>query len=83
MNTVCISLPIIPVIIGNEMHTVFMWQSLFNNGLYTNPVLPPAVPPSKSLLRTSYMATHTDEQIETILDTFEKVGHETGFLLPA
>jgi 8-amino-7-oxononanoate synthase len=75
--------PIIPVMIGNEMHTVFMWQSLFNNGLYTNPVLPPAVPPSKSLLRTSYMATHTDEQIETILDTFEKVGHETGFLLPA
>jgi 7-keto-8-aminopelargonate synthetase-like enzyme len=75
--------PIIPVMIGNEMHTVFMWQSLFKNGLYTNPVLPPAVPSSKSLLRTSYMATHTDEQIETILDVFEKVGHETGFLQPA
>lgn len=74
--------PIIPVMIGNEMHTVFLWQSLFKNGLYTNPVLPPAVPPSKSLLRTSYMATHTDAQIETILDVFEKVGHETGFLQP-
>jgi len=75
--------PIIPVNIGNEMHTVFMWQSLYNNGVYTNPVLPPAVPPSKSLLRTSYMATHTDEQIERVLGVFAKVGEETGFLQPA
>jgi 8-amino-7-oxononanoate synthase len=75
--------PIVPVFIRNEMHTVFMWQSLFTNGIYTNPVLPPAVPPTKSLLRTSYMATHTDAQIETVLDVFEKVGHETGYLVPA
>lgn len=75
--------PIVPVFIKNEMHTVFMWQSLFTNGVYTNPVLPPAVPPTKSLLRTSYMATHTDAQIETVLDVFDKVGHETGYLMPA
>ncbi len=75
--------PIIPVMVGNEMHTVFMWQSLFNNGIYANPVLPPGVPPNKSLLRTSYMATHTDEQIEKILSVFAKVGEETGFLQPA
>lgn len=75
--------PIVPVIIKNEMHTVFIWKSLFDNGVYTNPVLPPAVPPSKSLLRTSYMATHTDAQIERVLDVFEKVGQETGFLQPA
>lgn len=75
--------PIVPVIIKNEMHTVFIWKSLFDNGVYTNPVLPPAVPPSKSLLRTSYMATHTDAQIERVLDAFEKVGQETGFLQPA
>ncbi len=75
--------PIVPVIIGNEMHTVFLWQALFNNGVYTNPVLPPGVPPSKSLLRTSYMATHTDEQIEQVLQIFAKVGEETGFLQPA
>jgi 8-amino-7-oxononanoate synthase len=75
--------PIIPVMIGNEMHTVFMWQSLFNNGVYANPVLPPGVPPNKSLLRTSYMATHTDEQIEKVLSVFAKVGEETGFLQPA
>lgn len=75
--------PIVPVIIGNEMHTVFMWQALFENGVYTNPVLPPGVPPTKSLLRTSYMATHTDEHVETVLRVFAKVGEETGFLQPA
>ncbi|MCS7057064.1 MAG: pyridoxal phosphate-dependent aminotransferase family protein [Thermoflexales bacterium] len=72
--------PIVPVIIKNEMHTIFMWKSLYDQGVYTNPVLPPAVPPSKSLLRTSYMATHTDEQIETVLEVFERVGQQTGFL---
>lgn len=75
--------PIVPVIIGNEMHTVFMWKALFENGVYTNPVLPPGVPPNKSLLRTSYMATHTDEHVETVLRVFAKVGEETGFLQPA
>lgn len=75
--------PIIPINIGNEMHTVFLWQSLFTNGVYTNPVLPPGVPPNKSLLRTSYMATHTDEQIEKVLSVFAKVGEETGYLQPA
>jgi len=74
--------PIVPVFIKNEMHTVFIWKALFDNGVYTNPVLPPAVPPSKSLLRTSYMATHTDEQIETVLEVFEHVGQATGFLQP-
>lgn len=75
--------PIVPVFIKNEMHTVFIWKSLYDHGVYTNPVLPPAVPPSKSLLRTSYMATHTDAQIETVLDVFETVGQETGYLQPA
>ena len=75
--------PIVPVNVGSEMHTVFMWQSLFNNGVYTNPVLPPGVPPNRSLLRTSYMATHTDEQIQKVLEVFAKVGEETGFLQPA
>lgn len=74
--------PIVPVYIKNEMHTVFTWKALFDNGVYTNPVLPPAVPPSKSLLRTSYMATHTDEQIETVLRVFEHVGQLTGLLQP-
>ena len=49
---------------------------LFDAGIYTNAVFPPAVPPSKSLLRTSYMATHTDAQLDFVLETFYQVGKE-------
>ena len=66
--------PIIPIIIGDDQRTLKFWQALFDAGVYTNPVLSPAVPPGLQLLRTSYMATHTDEQLERVLATFEKVG---------
>jgi len=68
--------PIIPVIIGDQMTTIMMWKALFDHGVYTNVSLPPAVPADKSLLRTSYMATHTDEQMNRVLEIFEKVGKE-------
>jgi 8-amino-7-oxononanoate synthase len=70
--------PIIPVIIGDDMDTLRMWKALFDAGVYVNAVLPPAVPPGKSLLRTSYMATHTDEQLDRVLDSFARVGKEMG-----
>lgn len=72
--------PIIPIHIGNDMHTVFMWQAMFNNGVYTNPVLPPGVPPNKSLLRTSYMATHTKEHMDRALAIYEQVGKAFGLI---
>ena len=66
--------PIIPIVIG-DMHATFLtWRLLFEEGVYTNPVIPPAVPPNQSLLRTSYMATHTDEQMAFVLEKFAKVG---------
>jgi len=66
--------PIIPILIG-DMHATFLtWRLLFEEGIYTNPVIPPAVPPNQSLLRTSYMATHTDEQMAFVLEKFAKVG---------
>jgi 8-amino-7-oxononanoate synthase len=68
--------PIIPIIIGDQMATIMMWKTLFDNGVYTNVSLPPAVPADKSLLRTSYMATHTDEQMDRVLEIFEKAGKE-------
>jgi 8-amino-7-oxononanoate synthase len=70
--------PVIPIIIGDDTKTFMMWRALFDAGVYTNPVIPPAVPPSKSLLRTSYMATHTDEQMDRVLGLFEQVGKEVG-----
>jgi len=73
-NTGSSQTPIIPIIIGDMQATFFIWKMLFEEGVYTNPVIPPAVPPNLSLLRTSYMATHTDEQMAFVLDKFSKVG---------
>jgi len=79
-NTGQSTTPVIPIIIGDDMKTVFAWNALFQAGVYTNTVLPPAVPPNKSLLRTSYMATHTDEQLDRVLDIFATVGKELGLI---
>ncbi|HNS50425.1 MAG TPA: aminotransferase class I/II-fold pyridoxal phosphate-dependent enzyme [Anaerolineae bacterium] len=72
--------PIIPIIIGDEYATFAAWKALFEEGVYTNPVIPPAVPPNKSLLRTSYMATHTESQLAFVLEKFEKVGKAVGLI---
>jgi 8-amino-7-oxononanoate synthase len=66
--------PIIPVLIGKDAKTFQVWKDLMEAGVYTNPVVSPATPPGRGLLRTSYMATHTREQLEFCLDMFEKVG---------
>ena len=62
--------PIVPIIIGDEFRALQAWHMLFKAGIYTNVVLPPAVYSRRSLLRTSYMATHTDEQMEKVLKGF-------------
>lgn len=72
--------PIIPIIIGDRMSTSFMWKRLYEEGVYVNPVIEPAVPPGMSLLRTSYMATHTDAQMDRVLEVFERVGKEVGVI---
>jgi len=72
--------PIIPLVIGDFMKTINAWQALFEAGIYTNAVIPPACPPNGSLLRTSYMATHTDEQLDRVLETLERVGKEFGLI---
>jgi 8-amino-7-oxononanoate synthase len=72
--------PIIPIIIGDQNATFFLWKVLFEEGIYTNAVIPPAVPPNLSLLRTSYMATHTDEQLSFVLEKFERIGKAAGLI---
>jgi 8-amino-7-oxononanoate synthase len=68
--------PIIPIMTGDQATTILAWKKCFDAGLYTNPVLPPAVPVDSCLLRTSYMATHTNEQIDRALEIFARVGRE-------
>jgi len=72
--------PIVPVIIGDNDKTFQTWKSLFENGVFVNPVISPAVPHGMQLLRTSYMATQTDDQIDQVLKTFNKVGEELGLI---
>jgi 8-amino-7-oxononanoate synthase len=79
-NTGKCETPIIPIFIGDENKTLLFWRSLFDAGVYVNPVLPPAAPADQTLLRTSYMATHTDEQMNRVLDIFGRVGKLVGVI---
>ena len=68
--------PVIPILIGDDIKTFFTWKMLFDSGIFVNAVISPAVAPGRQLLRTSYMASHTDEQLSQVLETFEKVGKQ-------
>ena len=68
--------PIIPIMVGEMNKTLMAWKMCFEAGLYTNAVIPPGVPPDQCLLRTSYMATHTDEQVDRALNILGEVGRE-------
>jgi 7-keto-8-aminopelargonate synthetase-like enzyme len=72
--------PIVPLLVGDNVKTFTAWKALFDAGVFVNPVISPAVPEGRQLLRTSYMATHTDEQMSRVLETFEKVGKQVGLI---
>jgi 8-amino-7-oxononanoate synthase len=72
--------PVVPIVIGDDALTFIAWKMLFENGVFVNPVISPAVSPGRQLLRTSYMATHTDEQLERVLEVFSRVGKELGLI---
>lgn len=72
--------PIVPVLIGPLENTFLFWRKLFDAGVFTNPVVPPAVPPSQCRLRASVMATHTADQVDFALDAFAAIGRELGVI---
>jgi len=72
--------PIVPIMIGDDQKTFNFWKALFQAGVFVNPVISPAVPQGMQLLRTSYMATHTDEQLHQVLEIFQKVGKQVGVI---
>jgi len=72
--------PIIPVIIGDKFKTGLTWAALIEEGVYTNPVVPPATPPNASLLRTSYLATQTTDILDRALDAFKLVGERLDLI---
>lgn len=62
--------PIIPVLIGELYPTLRAWRTLFDAGIFTHPIVPPAVPPNSCRIRISMTAEHTDEQLDRVLEAF-------------
>ncbi|MCG2721041.1 MAG: pyridoxal phosphate-dependent aminotransferase family protein [Thermodesulfovibrionales bacterium] len=72
--------PIIPVIVGEDEKAFKMAMMLQEKGVFANVAVNPAVPSGMALIRTSYMATHTDEHLDKVLSAFEKVGKTLGLI---
>ncbi|NLA92944.1 MAG: aminotransferase class I/II-fold pyridoxal phosphate-dependent enzyme, partial [Spirochaetales bacterium] len=72
--------PIIPLIVGDNEKTFMLWKMAFEQGLYVNPVISPAVPPQRSLLRISCMATHTEEQIDFAVSMLKEGEAKLGLI---
>lgn len=74
------STPIIPLFIRDDFKTFKVTRELFDEGLFVNPVVTPAVAPQDTLIRFSLMATHTKAQVEYALEKIEKVFRNNGIL---
>ncbi len=72
--------PIIPLLVGDNEKTFTFWKILFEHGVYANPVISPAVPPDRSLLRTSFMSVHTDDELHKVLEISKKAGKQAGII---
>jgi 8-amino-7-oxononanoate synthase len=72
--------PIIPAVVGEDMICFQMVHRLQELGVFANPVISPATPPGRALLRNSLMATHSTEHLEKALSAFRKAGKEFGII---
>jgi len=72
--------PVVPVMVGEMMTCFKFWRELSDAGIFANAAIPPAVAPGHSLIRTSYTATHTDSQLDRVLETFAKLGKKHGII---
>ncbi len=72
--------PIIPLMLGEMERAFMMWKVLNEGGVFANPVVPPAVPQGRCMIRTSYMATHTDEMLDRVLGIVEQAGKKLGVI---
>ncbi len=72
--------PIVPIVVGEDLDAFAFWKASFDYGVFTNPVISPAVPPGQAMIRTSYTATHTDEHLDRIVEVMAKVGREKGLI---
>ncbi len=68
--------PVVPILVGSEMKACLFAQKLFEAGIFATPAVYPAVRPGEAIIRTSYMATHSEEELNYVLETFERIGRE-------
>ena len=71
---------ILAIPVGGDPETFRFWKGLHDEGIFSNPVVSPAVAPGDGMIRTSYMATHTDRELDRVLAAFERLGREAGLL---
>jgi len=79
-NTLHTNSAIIPLMVGDNMKTFGITKDLGEMGVFATPVVSPAVPSDKTLIRTSYTSTHTDAQLTHVLESFQKVGKKYGVI---
>ena len=70
--------PIVPVLLGDDLHAFRMGRALYEQGVFANVSVSPAVPEGRALIRSSYMATHTDVHIDRVLEAFRAVRRDLG-----
>ncbi len=72
--------PIIPLMIGSQEKAFALWKHLMDRGIFANPVLSPAVPEGREMIRTSFSAAHTDAQLDRVLEEFRNSGKMLGLI---
>jgi len=70
--------PIVPILIGSEAKAFLFTQRLYEEGIFATPAIYPAVRYGEAIVRTSFMATHTDSDLDRVLEIFEKLARELG-----
>jgi 8-amino-7-oxononanoate synthase len=72
--------PIIPLMIGSREKAFALWKHLMAHGIFANPVMSPAVPEGREMIRTSFSAAHTEAQLDKVLEEFRSAGKELGLI---
>lgn len=72
--------PVVPIIVGEDVLTALYWKRLFDEGIFTNCVIAPAVPEGAQRIRMCLMATHSREDLERVIEVCGRLGRELGII---
>ena len=70
--------PIVPILIGSEAKAFAFSQRLFEEGVFATPAIYPAVRYGEAIVRTSFMSSHTEEDLDKVLGIFAKIAKQLG-----